>query len=139
MKDKIEEIKEIYNIEEVFPIDLITLNRKKVYLFSSKEHDVDYSLCTDGDIEHLDTWCDKKPYERDSFLKECQIKSGRWINRFEFSITDANVILVEKKYQDSIIRNLYINLDNIENIVKDFYQVTINSKDNLKIKKIGER
>lgn len=138
--EKLDSIKQTYNISEVFPLEPIILNKKKVYLFFGKEQEVNYSLYTDGNIEHLDTWCDKKPYDRDVFLEGCKIDSSRWIDRFEFEITDANVLMVEKKFQNKVMRNLYINQDSLDKIILDrLYQVVISSKGKIMIKKIGEQ
>lgn len=140
MEEKIDTIKSNYNINEVFPITPIVLKKNKVYLFSSLEYGVHYSLYTDGNVEHLDTWGDKKPYDRDPFLEGCQPECGKWVDRFEFYVTDANVLLVEKKYKDKMVRNLYIDQDNIYKVINNhLYQVSVNPKQNLMIKKIGER
>ena len=134
MEEKIQSIKENYHISKIFPIAPITLQKEKVYLFFSRQQEVAYSLYTDGNIEHIDTWIDKKPYDRDSFLKECS-----FIKRFEFQITNANVLLVEKKYQNRTIRNLYLDQDNLYKIINNkLYQISISSSEKIMIKRIGE-
>lgn len=137
MKKKMDAIKENYNISEILPIAPITLKKQKVYLFFSKEQDVNYSLYTDGDVEHLDTWVDKRPYDRDSFFEKCLMEPA--IKRYEFYVTNANVLLVEKYYQGNIVRNLYVDQDNLFKVINNqLYQVCISSKEKIMIKRIGE-
>ena len=126
------EIQEKWQIDNIYPISNITLKREKIYLFYSEKEKVDYSLYTDGNLNHIDTWIDKRPSQRDIFL----CNSGK-IKRLEFLLEDANFLLIDKKYQDKRIRNLYIDLENFENVVYDgIYQVSINEKENLKIKRL---
>lgn len=132
-----DKIKEAYNISEILPIAPITLKKQKVYLFFSREQDVNYFLYTDGDIEHIDTWMDKKPYDRDSFLEGCLPLPT--VKRFEFYVTNANILLVDKYYQGKQIRNLYVDQDNLFKVINNhLYQVCISPKEKLMIKRIGE-
>lgn len=132
MEKKIQKIKGIYNIDNIFPIAPIILKKEKVYLFFSKKENVNYSLYTDGDMEHLDTWIDKKPYNSDIFLQGCSS-----VKRFEFQITNANILLIEKQYQENILRNLYINEDQLYKIINNqLYKVAISEKEKLMIKKM---
>lgn len=127
-----EEIKRKYKISNVFPLSNITLKRVNVHLFYSKKESVNYSIYTDGSLNHLDTWVDKKPWERDQFLENC----GR-IKRFDFLLEDdANFVLIDKKYNGIVERNLYICGD--INVIEEskIYQVSINEKENLKIKRL---
>lgn len=126
------EIQEKWQIDNVYPISNITLNKEKIYLFYSEKEKIDYSLYTDGNLSHIDTWIDKKPSQRDIFLG-----NSSKIKRLEFLLEDANFLLIDKKYQDKRIRNLYIDLENFENVVYDgIYQVSVNEKENLKIKRL---
>lgn len=130
----IEQVKEKYRINEVLPISLITLKKQKIYLFHEPKEKVDYSLCTDGNIEHIETWVTKKPYQFDSFLEGCQT-----VKRFTFDLDDANIVLIQKKYQNQIVRNLYIDESNIDKILMNsLYQLSINQNEKIKIKRIGE-
>lgn len=134
MEKKIQSIKENYNISKIFPIAPITLQKEKVILFYSEKQQVAYSLYTDGSVEHLDTWIDKKPSDRDSFLAKCAP-----VKRFEFRVTNANVLLVEKRYQNNTIRNLYLEQDNLYKIINNqLYQVSISSNEKIMIKRVGE-
>lgn len=129
-----EEIKKKYNISNIFPLTNITLKRVKVHLFYSKKEKVNYILYTDGSLEHLATWMDKKPYQSDSFLEECGL-----VKRFDFLLEDAIFLLVDKNYDNKKIRNLFIDENNI-NIIKnsEIYQLSINSNENIKIKRMNK-
>ncbi len=134
MESNIQTIKGQYQISNIFPIAPILLQKEKIYLFFSKREEVSYSLFTDGDVEHWDTWIDKKPEARDPFLVQCPT-----IKRFEFHVQNANVLLLEKKYHDSMIRNLYIDENHLYKVINNhLYQVSIGSRENIMIKKIGE-
>ena len=125
-------IKESYHINEIFPIAPIVLAKQKVYLFFNKEERIDYSLYTDGDVNHVDTWIDKKPGDRDSFLQGVPT-----VSRYEFEITNANILLIEKIKKDISIRHLYINEDNLYKIINNYlYQISINQKGKIKIKRM---
>lgn len=128
-----EEIKKKYNISNIFPLSNIVLKREKIYLFYSKQEKVCYSFYTDGSLEHLSTWIDKRPYQRDSFLEECNP-----VKRFEFSIEDATFLLVDKEYGDKRIRNLFINDMNIQAIENNVgYQLSVNNNENIKVKRMN--
>lgn len=132
MEAKKEVIKDTYHIHNLFPITPIILKQEKVNLFFSKKENISYSLYTDGDIEHLDTWIDKRAYVSDSFLQGCSP-----VKRFEFYIMNANVLLIEKHYQNNRIRNLYMNQDYLDKCVNsNIYQVSITEKERLMIKKM---
>lgn len=129
---EIESIKENYNINNIFPIAPIVLQRQKVYLFFSEEQKVDYSLYTDGNIEHIDTWIDKKPYDIDPFLEGCST-----MKRFDFEITNANVLLIEKNYRDHKVKNLYVEQANLYKVINNgLYQVSISSREKIMIKRM---
>lgn len=113
--------------------NIITKNNKineRINIFSNKQINIEYFLYTDGTVKHLETWIDKKPYERDNFLKGCNIP----IKRFEFEVSDANILLIEKYYGNKKINNLYINENYIKSI--DLYQLSITEREKIMIKKM---
>lgn len=129
-------LKSKIKIVNIYPILPIIEENKPIYLFNGLEQKINYSLYTDGNTEHLDTWLDKRPRDRDSFLASCDLVN-RYINRFEFQITEANLILLEKKYQDRMVRELYINEKELYKIINNqIYQVTITPREHIKIKKM---
>lgn len=118
-------------IEKVLPISLVT-DDTIVNVFYNKDDEVEYSLYTDGNIEHLDTWLDDKPHQRDFFLMGC----GR-LRRLEFKITDAKVLLIEKKRGNNIVKNLYIDEENtFKIIVSNIYKVSATDSGKVKIKRM---
>ena len=126
-----EELKNKYNISNVFPVSSITLKRVNIHLFYSKKERINYSIYTDGSLEHEDTWIDKRPGERDLFLENCGI-----VKRFDFLLEYANFMLIDKKYDNVVERNLYICNDINMIDENNIYQVLINEKENLKIKRL---
>ena len=80
----------------ILPIENILLKKEKLFLFHSEEQDIKYFLETDGTVNHIRTWVDKKPYDRDNFLEGC----NHTIKRYEFEVEDAEIIILEKKYQE---------------------------------------
>ena len=65
---------------------------------------------------------DKKPYDRDIFLEGC----NHTIKRYEFEVEDAEIIILEKKYQEKTIKNLYIHEENLYKAINHhLYQVSI--------------
>jgi len=125
-------IKIEYNIDNILSLREFNLKKERINLFYSKEKLIEYSLYTDGSIELINTWLDKRPYQRDSFLNDCDT-----VKRLEFSIDEANFFLLDKKYNSKRIRNLYIEYENIDKIIEDkIYQVMINSYQNIKIKRL---
>lgn len=133
---QIELLKSKAKIVNIYPILPIVAEKKKIYLFHSTKEKIEYSLYTDGNTEHIETWTDKNPGARDSFLASCQPTDG-YVSRFEFEITEANMILLEKKYQNRMIRELYINEQKLYKVINhQIYQITLNSKENIKVKKM---
>ena len=126
-----EELKNKYNISNVFPVSSIILERVNIHLFYSKKERINYSIYTDGSLEHEDTWIDKRPGERDLFLENCGI-----VKRFDFLLEYANFMLIDKKYDNVVERNLYICNDINMIDENNIYQVLINEKENLKIKRL---
>lgn len=127
---------EIYELidegKNIYPIKPIIMREKELNLFHSKEEQIDYSLLTDGNISHIDTWMDKRAYEKDSFLEGCGV-----VLRFNFILDNANILILEKKYKEKKIKNIYINEDTIYKIINNMlYQVSINEYGNIKIKKM---
>ena len=132
MKEKINDIELQENIDGIFPILPIITKKEKISLFFSKKEKVFYSLYTDGDLEHINTWLDKRPYDKDAFLQGCST-----VKRFDFYLTYANILIVEKNYQNHSIRNLYLNQDYLYKVINNqIYQISINEKENIKIKKM---
>ncbi len=126
------QIKNINHIDCTFPIMPIILNKEKINLFFNQQEKVFYSLYTDGDIEHFDTWIDKKPYDRDDFLIGCS-----QAKRFEFYLTNANILLIEKHYQTKMAYHLYMDQDHLYKIANNqLYQISISEKEKLIIKKM---
>lgn len=122
--------KEIYS---VLPIEPILLDRKKIYLFHDFSQTIDYRLYTDGMIEHLDTWMDKKPYRIDPFLENASTT-----RRYEFSLQEASVLLIEKEYQEKRISHLYIQEKNMLKFACDSaFEIGIGNNNNIKVKRIG--
>lgn len=120
----------------ISPISSMMKKNKKIYLFYSMEEQIEYSLYTDGSAEHLDTWLDKKPGDQDLFLEFCRPRRG-YIKRFEFQIEDANILLLEKRYQERKIYNLYINQEDLYKIINNYiYRVSISPTEKIKIKKM---
>lgn len=120
--------KTLYNILPIHEI----MSNNKVHLFYDQNQEVNYSLCTDGDIEHLSTWIDKHPSDRDSFL-ECCTK----LKRFDFQVIDASILLLEKRHQDRVVRNLYIDEEKLYNIIYSrVYQISINTRENITVKRM---
>ena len=111
----------------ILPIENILLKKEKLFLFHSEEQDIKYFLETDGTVNHIRTWVDKKPYDRDNFLEGC----NHTIKRYEFEVEDAEIIILEKKYQEKTIKNLYKAINH------HLYQVSINEKENIMVKRIG--
>lgn len=132
MRENVESIKNNYNINEILPLSAIALQKERVLLFFNKEQGVAYSLYTDGDVEHIDTWVDKKPWDRDPFLDGCST-----VSRFEFSITNANILLIEKRYQGSIVRNLYLDQERLYKVINNYlYKVCVSPKEKIMIKRL---
>lgn len=120
----------------IFPILPMMQKNKKIYLFYSMEEQIEYFLYTDGNIEHLDTWLDKKPGDKDLFLEFCHPKKG-FIKRFEFKVEDANILLLEKRYQKQKKYNLYLNQENLYKIINNnIYRISISSAEKIKVKKM---
>ena len=116
----------------IYPIKPYNIFHQKIYLFNDNLQQVEYKLLTDGDIDHINTWIDKKPYEKDSFLEGCSS-----MKRYEFILDNANILLVEKKKKDCIVKNLYIDNDTLYKIINNYlYQISINERGNIKIKKM---
>lgn len=114
--------------DNIYSID--SVNKEKIYLFQGSY--VDYSLCTDGTVELLDVWVSKRPYEFDNFLED-----STNLKRYEFRISDANVLLLEKKHKNKIVRNLYVDKDNLYKIINtSVFHVSINKRERLIIKKL---
>ena len=86
----------------ILPIENILLKKEKLFLFHSEEQDIKYFLETDGTVSHIRTWIDKKPYDRDNFLEGC----NHTIKRYEFEVEDAEIIILEKKYQEKTQRQV---------------------------------
>jgi len=125
-------LKKKYNITSIFPLTELEQNNNKIYLFRGNDGKVMSTLYTDGSLDHLDTWIDKKPWERDSFFKDCF-----GVKRFEFLVSDASFLLIEKinNYQRESV--LYTDLTSLDTItINKIYSVSINDKENLKIKRL---
>lgn len=121
------------DIDNILPISLLLEEKKIISLFYSLDERVNYTLCTDGTIEQLETKIDNYPYYSDSFLTGCGI-----VKRINFKVHDANILLIEKQYKNKKIKNLYIDLDNLYKVINyNLYQVSITEKENVKIKKVG--
>lgn len=132
MKEMQNEIKKKYNITSIYPLVDIILKKSKISLFYNEYEGVNYSLYTDGNLEHIGTWLDKWPYQKDPFLDKC----GR-IKRFDFLLTKANFIFFDKTYDLKKERILYIDFANFDKIVNDrIYNVSITEKENIKIKRL---
>lgn len=133
---QIESLKSKMKSVNIYPILPIIEENRKIFLYHSTEENIDYSLYTDGNTEHLDTWLDKQPKDRDSFLVDYHLVNT-YIHRFEFQITEASLILLEKKCQNKVVRELYINEEELYKIMNNqIYQVTITPKEHIKIKKM---
>lgn len=133
---ELELLKAEKEVTTIFPISSIMQRNKKIYLFYSAEDKIEYSLYTDGNTEHLDTWLDKKPGDNDLFLEFCQPIKG-FIKRFEFQIKDANILLLEKRYQEKKIYNLYLNQENLYKIINNnIYRISISTTERMKVKKM---
>jgi len=125
------EEKEKSIIDKVLPISLVN-SETVINLFYDKSEEVNYILYTDGCIEHLNTFLDDHPHQRDLFLKGC----GR-LTRLEFIITDAKVLLVEKNRKDNKIKNLYIDFENINNlIIPSINRISSSENGKVMIKKV---
>lgn len=121
------------DIDNILPISLLLEEKKVISLFHSIEEDVNYSLYTDGTIELVEIRIDKWPHYCDDFLKTC----GK-VNKFNFKVSDANLLLIKKQYKDKKVKNLYIDLNNMYKVINyNLYQVSITEKENIKIKKVG--
>lgn len=123
-------------MQETIDIKLVKSNilkEEKVNVFYSRDNDINYKLRTDGNNSHIHTWIDKRPYQRDCFLMECTNP----IKRFEFVVEDAKIIILEKRYKEKIVKDLYINLNDIYKIINNqLYEIEINDKENINIKKV---
>ena len=121
----------LINNSHIYQLEQSTLENP-IYLFKSTQQDVNYEITTDGNIDHIDTWVDKKPYEKDKFLYQVEN-----IKRYDFKITDANVVIIDKKYKNKTVRNLYINKEFLfKKINPVLNNVSINEKGNIKIKRM---
>lgn len=126
-------LKNEFGITNIFSIEELN-NKNKIYLFHNQTERVNYSVCTDGILQHTDTWIDKWPSKLDSFLEECFT-----CKRFEFKLSNANIVLLEKKKDNKLMRNLYINENEILKVLnKSMYCVTITEKEKIMIKKMED-
>lgn len=126
------QIKEKYNIDEVLSISNLTVNNSLFSLYFNSEDGVNYTALTDGDIEHMETWMLKHPSQFDPFLKDCSLAK-----RFTFKLENANLLLLEKKKKEEVIKRLYINEDKIDIIsISSIYKISIGKKENIKIRKL---
>lgn len=118
-------------IEKVLPMNLATADTV-INLFYNKDEEVDYCLYTDGNVEYLDTYLDDHPHQRDLFLEGC----GR-LKRLEFLVTNAKMLLIEKKRHDNVIKNLYIDEKNIMKVVmSNIYKVSSSENGKVMIKRM---
>mgnify|MGYP004514327355 FL=1 len=126
------QIKEKYNIDEVLSISNLTVNNSLFSLYFNSEDGINYTALTDGDIEHMETWMLKHPSQFDPFLKDCSLAK-----RFIFKLENANLLLLEKKKKEEVIKRLYINEDKIDIIsISSIYKISIGKKENIKIRKL---
>ncbi len=126
------QIKEKYNIDEVLSISNLTVNNSLFSLYFNSEDGINYTALTDGDIEHMETWMLKHPSRFDPFLKDCSLAK-----RFIFKLENANLLLLEKKKKEEVIKRLYINEDKIDIIsISSIYKISIGKKENIKIRKL---
>ncbi len=126
------QIKEKYNIDEVLSISNLTVNNSLFSLYFNSEDGINYTALTDGDIEHMETWMLKHPSQFDPFLKDCSLAK-----RFTFKLENANLLLLEKKKKEEVIKRLYINEDKIDIIsISSIYKISIGKKENIKIRKL---
>ena len=126
------QIKEKYNIDEVLSISNLTVNNSLFSLYFNSEDGINYTALTDGDIEHMETWMLKHPSQFDPFLKDWSLAK-----RFIFKLENANLLLLEKKKKEEVIKRLYINEDKIDIIsISSIYKISIGKKENIKIRKL---
>lgn len=116
----------------IYSINPYIFDNKKVFLFHDRDKDINYSFLTDGEVNHIDTWIDKYPNKKDSFLDDCGT-----VKRYDFTLKDANILLLNKYYNGKFIKDLYINTNFLYRVLNDtLYCVSINEYDNINIKKI---
>ena len=106
-------------------------NKKMFSLFIGEG--ISYILKTDGIVEEDDTWIDKRPYYRDSELKDF-IK----LKRCDFLVDNANIVLVEKNICGQVIQDFYFNSDYFESFFKrkDFVysEIDFNEREKIRVK-----
>ena len=113
-------------------ISNLTVNNSLFSLYFNSEDGINYTALTDGDIEHMETWMLKHPSQFDPFLKDCSLAK-----RFIFKLENANLLLLEKKKKEEVIKRLYINEDKIDIIsISSIYKISIGKKENIKIRKL---
>ena len=106
-------------------------NKKMFSLFIGEG--ISYILKTDCIVEEDDTWIDKRPYYRDSELKDF-IK----LKRCDFLVDNANIVLVEKNICGQVIQDFYFNSDYFESFFKrkDFVysEIDFNEREKIRVK-----
>ena len=134
MDKKLQSLKNKLGINNIFPISDINGEKGKIYLFHNNIDMISYSLCTDGTLTHIDTWIDKKPGGTDSFLDGCSTSK-----KFEFRLNNASIALLEKTRGNSVVRNLYINEQELlKAITRSMYKVEITENEKIMIKKMED-
>ena len=129
MNKQLQALKSKLNITNIFSITELSSN--KIYLFHNEIDKVNYSIATDGILTHVDTWIAKNPGGVDSFLMGCSTSK-----KFEFRLENAMIALIEKNRDHDMIRNLYINEDEIlKAINSSIYKVEMADRGKMIIKR----
>lgn len=129
MNKQLQALKSKLNITNIFSITELSSN--KIYLFHNEIDKVNYSIATDGILTHVDTWIAKNPGGVDPFLMGCSTSK-----KFEFRLENAMIALIEKNRDHDMIRNLYINDDEIlKAINSSIYKVEMADRGKMIIKR----
>lgn len=132
MNKELSILKNNLGINNVFSLN--DINPNKIYLFQNRTNHVSYSIYTDGILLHNDTWNDKWPSKLNPFLEGCST-----CKRFEFKLSSSNIILIEKKMDNRLICNLYLNEKEIlKAINSSMYGVSITEDEKIMIRKMED-
>lgn len=120
-------------IDEKAVQNFYNLNKNKKLFSLYIGNNISYILKTDGTVEEDDTWIDKRPYQRDSLLKDYGT-----LTRCDFIISNANIVLIKKEISGKLIQDFYFNDEYFESLIKQkdfiYSQIEFNEKEKIRVK-----